>query len=88
MKEFTKEMLDKLHKAHDELRGTPDHWLYTMECEMKTESGRWEFMGHCLPYRTGTIKTFKGKTYIMTKDAYGVLTRYEVTNLEKELLNI
>ena len=87
MKQFTKVMLDKLHNAHDEVKGTQNYTRYYMECSART-NGRWKFIGYSIPFVAGKIKTVKDKTYIVTKDGYGDNVRYLVTDKVKELLNI
>ena len=86
MKEFTQEMLETLQKANNEVRGTKDYTKYLICCEAKTY-GRWHFIGWHYPYTTGKIKTFKGRTYIITENSTGQY-RYEVTDEVKNLLNI
>jgi hypothetical protein len=90
MKEFTKEMLDKLTAANDSVRGTSEYTKYHMQSDAKTD-GRWHFIGWSIPHSTGMIKTFKDKTYIITEfegitERY--FERYEVRDSVKELLGI
>ena len=87
MKEFTKEMLEKLHAANDAVKGTDDYTKYGMTCEHKYSGGRWKFLRYSIPYRTGTFKTVKGKTYIMIETMYDV-ERFAVTEAVAELLGI
>jgi hypothetical protein len=93
MKEFTKEMLHTLIEADKQVRGTSDYAKYRMQNDYKW-NGNWKFLTHTIPHKTGVIKTFKGKTYIITEgqilgvvhgaDAY----RFHVTDEVKALLNI
>lgn len=90
MKEFTKEMLQKLEAANEEVKGTCDYTKFHMPCESK-RNGRWHFICWTIPHTTGKIKTFKDKTYIITEhgissDKY--LGRYAVNEEVKELLGI
>ena len=90
MKEFTQEMLDKLHAANDATRGTVEYTKYHMQCDFK-HNGKWKFCGWSIPYTTGKIKTVKDKTYIIA-EYVGCIERhperYEVDNAVKELLGI
>lgn len=93
MKEFTKEMLQTLTDANNSVKGTNEYYKYRMQNDYK-RNGNWQFITHTIPHKTGIIKTFKGKTYIITEgqmlnmvkgaDAY----RYHVNDAVKELLNI
>lgn len=83
MKEFTAEMLSALRDANESVKGTNRYGKYLMETDCKSEKGRWFFVGHYIPHTTGTIKSFKGNTYIVTPEE-----RYHVTDAVKELLNI
>lgn len=83
MKEFTAEMLDTLREANESVKGTNQYGKYYMETDCKSDKGRWFFVGHNIPYTTGTIKTFKGNTYIVTPKE-----RYHLTDAVKELLGI
>jgi hypothetical protein len=90
MKEFTKEMLEKLHAANNAVKGTSEYLKYHMLCDAKT-NGRWHFLCWSIPYTTGTIKTVKDKTYIIVQ--YTVINesypqRYEVSRAVRELLDI
>ena len=93
MKEFTKEMLQTLIEADKQVRGTPEYTKYLMEHDYK-RGGNWHFCTHTIPHKTGIIKTFKGKTYIITEgQILGMVKgsdaeRYHVTDAVKELLNI
>lgn len=87
MKEFTREMLEKLTKANDDVKGTPYYITYHMEKDMKF-NGRWKFFGHGVPHQEGKIKTVGLTTYIITTDSYGMDTRYAVNLNVKELLGI
>lgn len=86
MKEFTQEMLDTLHRADKELMGTTSYAKYQMEASFKHDV-RWNFIGWNLPYRTGKIKTVKGKMYIIIDTPDGQ-ERYAVSEEVKKLLNI
>ena len=90
MKEFTKEMLQKLTAANDAVRGTADYCKYHMACDSKRD-GRWHFICWAIPHATGKIKTFKDKTYIIC-EYVGIceryLERFEVREEVKELLGI
>lgn len=86
MKEFTKEMLEKLQAANDSVKGTREYCKYYMQQDF-LHNGRWNFCFHMIPYTTGKIKTVKGKMYIVTESAYDV-KRYAVTDEVKELLGI
>lgn len=86
MKEFTQEMLEKLQAASDAVKGTREYSRYYMQQEFK-HNGRWCFCYHAIPYMAGKIKTFKGRTYIITESIYDV-KRYAVTEEVKELLGI
>lgn len=83
MKEFTAEMLEALTAANEAVKGTNDYGKFYMQTDCKSESGKWFFVGHYIPYATGTIKTFKGNMYIMAANQ-----RYHVTDAVKELLDI
>lgn len=83
MKEFTAEMLNALTEANESVKGTNQYSKYYMETDCKNDSGKWFFVGWHIPYATGTIKTFKGNTYIVTQRE-----RYHVTDEVKELLGI
>ena len=90
MKEFTKEMLEKLEAANDAVRGTSNYCLYHMQADSKHD-GRWKFIGWGIPHTTGKIKTFKDKTYIIVEyigccERY--LERFEVEGPVNELLGI
>lgn len=94
MKEFTKEMLKKLHDANDALRGTPDYMKYHMECYMKdrnANNARWKFYGWTIPHKEGVIKTIKGTTCIVCEFS-GMFAqyneRYFISDEVKELLGI
>ena len=87
MKEFTAEMLQTLTKANDSVRGTPEYTKYLMEQDFKSK-GRWVFCAHSIPMHKGNVKTFKGKTYIITETFMGYEERYHVTDTVKELLKI
>lgn len=90
MKEFTTEMLEKLSNAQESVRGTADYLKYHMECDWKY-NGSWRLQSWSIPRTTGKIKTFKGKTYIVTEyegcfERYPV--RHTVSEEVKELLGI
>lgn len=88
MKEFTPEMFEELHRAHNAVRGTQDYTKYLMQMDSK-RTGRWKFCMHTIPYMTGEIKTVRGKTYIVTTDFWdGTPQRFEVTEAVRELLGI
>jgi hypothetical protein len=87
MKEFTKEMLQTLIEADKKVRGTVEYTKFLMQYDYK-EKGRWHFCTHTLPHKTGIIKTFKGKTYIITEGWQTEGNRYHVTDEVKALLNI
>ena len=87
MKEFTKEMLDKLIKANEEVKATPYYYRYHMQCDAKT-NGRWNYIGWYIPNKCGIIKIVKLTTYIVTEDSNGELLRYTVNLNVKELLGI
>lgn len=86
MKEFSQEMLEKLQKANDAVRGTKEYYKFYMETECRT-NGRWHFIGHGIPNGIGTIKTLKGKTYIMC-EFFGDMERFAMTEAVKELFGI
>lgn len=90
MKEFTKEMLEKLTAANDAVRGTADYIKYHMQFSSKHD-GRWKFICWAIPHTTGKIRTFKDKTYIIC-EYVGICERYperfEVKEEVKELLGI
>ena len=90
MKEFTTEMLNTLHAANDATRGTADYLKYHMQCDFK-HNGKWKFAGWTIPYTAGTIKTVRGKTYIIA-EYVGLYERhperFEVNDAVKELLGI
>lgn len=90
MKEFTAEMLNKLHDANETVRRTADYIKYHMQSDAK-HNGSWRFIGWSIPFTTGKIKTFKDKTYIVIE--YEGITerypqRYRVSEEVKELLGI
>lgn len=85
-REFTKEMLEKLHAANDAVRGTVAYGKYLMAADSKYD-GRWHFICWTIPYTIGKIKTFKDKTYIIC-ETYESCERYEVREEVKELLGI
>lgn len=87
MKEFTTEMLQILKDANDSVRGTTEYTKYWMEQDFLSKR-RWVFCQHYIPIKTGIIKTFKGKTYIITEGIHGYDDRFHVTDAVKELLNI
>lgn len=84
MAEFTKEMLEKLYKANEAVKGTPYYTKYEMQADTKV-SGRWKYMFWSIPKKTGIIRTYKHTTYIITEDGFD---RYTVTYPVKELLGI
>lgn len=86
MKEFTNEMLSMLWEANDATKGTNKYNKYYMPADFKC-GNRWKFSLWTIPHKSGIIKTFKDKTYIITEDCAG-MTRYEVTSEVKELLGI
>lgn len=90
MKEFTKEMLDKLIEANESVKGTVDYLKYYMECDWKYK-GSWRFQSWSIPNTTGKIKTVKDKTYIIT-EYEGIFERYPVRHTVerpvRELLGI
>lgn len=86
-REFTKEMLEKLTEANDEVKGTPYYYRYHMQCDAKT-NGRWNYIGWYMPNKCGIIKTVKLTTYIVTEDSNGEMLRYTVNLNVKELLGI
>lgn len=89
MKEFTKEMLNKLEAAANEVKGTSQYSKFYMETQCKNEKGRWFFAGYYIPYTIGHIKTFKENTYIVTgSKANDNEHRYLVTENVKTLLGI
>ena len=83
MKEFTAEMLDTLSKANESVKGTDQYGKYYMEMNCKDDKGKWFFVGWNIPYSVGTLKKYKGNTYIITLNA-----RFHVTDAVKELLGI
>lgn len=83
MREFTAEMQSTLSQANESVKGTNEYSKYYMETDCKSDKGRWFFVGHNIPYTTGTIKTFKGNTYIVTQKE-----RYHVTDAVRELLGM
>lgn len=83
MREFTAEMQSALSQANESVRGTDQYGKYAMETDSKDDNGKWFFVGWNIPYTAGTIKTFKGNTYIVTAKE-----RYHVTDAVKELLGI
>ena len=84
MKEFTLEMLNTLTEANNKMKGTKEYYKFHMAAYCKNEKGRWVFVGYYPPFNTGTIKTVKGCTYIVTDNDQ----RYLVTDEVKKLLNI
>lgn len=84
MKEFTAEMLNTLTEAQNSLKGTREYYKFDMATYCKNEKGNWFFVGYYPPYTTGIIKTFKGRTYIITNNDH----RYHVTDEVKKLLSI
>lgn len=90
MKEFTKDMQEKLWAANEAVKGTTEYTKYHMETAAQT-NGRWHFIGWYIPYTEGKIKTFKDKTYIVVECQCGYeryLERYTVRDSVKELLGI
>lgn len=88
MKEFTKEMLEKLSAANEAVKGTSEYTKYLMACESK-RNGRWHFICYTIPHTTGKIKTFKDRTYIITEHGLGLtFGRYAVGEEVKKLLGI
>lgn len=86
-REFTNEMLQTLLEAELKVLGTPEYNKYAMEYDYK-ENGRWHFCTWTIPHKTGIIKTFKGKTYIITEGWMTEGNRYHVSDAVKELLGI
>lgn len=86
-KEFTKEMLQTLIEADKKVQGTPEYTKYHMMYDYK-EDGRWHFVMWTIPHKTGFIKTFKGKTYIICEGWNTEGNRYHVNDAVKELLGI
>lgn len=87
MKEFTKEMLQTLIEADKKVCGTVKYTKYWMQMDGKT-NGRWSFIINTIPHTTGYFKTFRGKTYIITKGHFCDEHRFHVNDAVKELLNI
>lgn len=89
MREFTSEMLGKLHKANDSLKGSANYNKFYMETSAKSEKGRWFFVGHHIPHGTGHFKKANGKLFIINEFMNGeAVYRYEVTDAVRELLDI
>lgn len=82
MKEFTREMLDKLTEAKDSVKGSAAYAKYHME-QSYNYNGRWKFGGWGIPNQTGVFKKANGKLFIVLSNS-----RFEVSEAVKELLNI
>lgn len=87
MKEFTAEMLEQLKKANASVMGTGEYNKFSMLVDF-LNGKRWKFAMWGIPHMVGTIKTFKGNTYIVTTDAYGDSKRYTVTDEVRALLGL
>ena len=84
-KEFTKEMLDKIVKANESVRGTSNYYFYHMSCCFKSStSGKWVFLGNYIPYQTGHFKKYRDNLYIITENG----DRYELTERVRELIGV
>lgn len=85
MREFTKEMLDKLSVANESVKGTRNYQKYYMSITAKSEkTGKWFHTGYYIPFTTGTFRKSKDNLYIITVSG----DRYEVTDEVKKLLDI
>ena len=85
MREFTKEMLDKLTNANEAVKGTINyHWYHMASCFKSSVNGKWVFSGYYIPHKTGFIRKYKETLFIITENG----ERYELNDRVKELLGI
>lgn len=87
MREFTSEMLGRLNKANETVKGTSNYNKFSMPMDF-LDGKKWKFAMWGTPCMVGVIKTVKGKMYIITTDSYGYSTRYTVTDEVRELLEL
>ena len=84
-KVFTIEQAKKVNELSEALRGKKNYGEYLMELEYKY-GNKWKYVGFGTPPTNaeGTIKTYKGVSYIYYKNN-GEERRYQITDSVKKL---
>lgn len=87
-REFTKEMVDKVLEANEQVKGTAVYGAYYVPFEAKT-NGKWHLIGWGVANRAGIIKKGRNNTlYVYYTDGYGNEYRYELRHIFIDMFNL